>query len=109
MEEIEVSIYAISSSISTNAIKLLGQNWVPFHILPLGGYDNVLGVQWLNTLGFTKWDFDKMSMQCNVMGKEVCLHGMFSNNVEVEFELKVLKSSFVNQQGWFLQITSPQE
>lgn len=43
-----------------------------------------------------------MSMQCTIMGKEVWLHGMYSDSVEVESELKVLKSYFVNQQGWFL-------
>lgn len=33
-----------------------------FYVIPLGGCDTVLGVQWLRTLGPVLWDFDKLYM-----------------------------------------------
>lgn len=69
---------------------------VPFHILLLGGCDIVLGVQWLMTLSTVKWDFTKMAIQCTVLGKEVCLNGIHYDRVQVNSELKILKSSFIN-------------
>jgi hypothetical protein len=32
------------------------------YILPLDGFDVVLGVQWLRTLGPILWDFEKLTM-----------------------------------------------
>jgi hypothetical protein len=33
-----------------------------FYLFPLGGYDSVLGAQWLRTLGPILWDFSKLLM-----------------------------------------------
>ena len=33
-----------------------------FMVIPLGGHDIVLGVQWLSTLGPITWDFWKLEM-----------------------------------------------
>jgi hypothetical protein len=35
-----------------------------FYIIPLDGYDVVLGCEWLRTLGPIVWDFTKLSMTC---------------------------------------------
>jgi hypothetical protein len=35
---------------------------IDFYALPLGGYDIVLGAQWLGTLGPTLWDFSRQSL-----------------------------------------------
>jgi hypothetical protein len=35
---------------------------VNFYALPLDGFDIVLGVQWLRTLGPILWDFDDLKM-----------------------------------------------
>lgn len=44
-------------------------------ILPLGGCDMVLGVQWLSTLGPVLWDFQNLRMQFTVMGQTHVLKG----------------------------------
>ena len=31
---------------------------IQFHVLALGGYDAVLGTQWLSTLGEIQWNFN---------------------------------------------------
>ncbi|KAK8947110.1 hypothetical protein KSP39_PZI006748 [Platanthera zijinensis] len=44
-------------------------------ILPLGGCDVVLGVQWLITLGPVNWDFGNLRMEFWSQGKKVALRG----------------------------------
>lgn len=39
-----------------------------FMIIPLGGCDMVLGIQWLGTLGPITWDFKKLEIKI-MMGK----------------------------------------
>ncbi|KAK0582926.1 hypothetical protein LWI29_031198 [Acer saccharum] len=46
---------------------------VDFFVLPLEGYDIVLGTQWLQTLGPIQWDFAKLCMTYLVDGKQVTL------------------------------------
>ncbi|KAG7585117.1 Retrotransposon gag domain [Arabidopsis thaliana x Arabidopsis arenosa] len=59
-----------------------------FLVLPLGGCDAVLGVQWLKTLGPITWDFDILEMQFNHASKRVCLHGIKQGSVR---EVKAIK------------------
>lgn len=47
-------------------------------------------------------------MQCTVMGREIYLHSMLSNSVQMAYELKIIKSSFIDQ-GWLLQMAPQQE
>ncbi|GJX87224.1 retrotransposable element Tf2 [Tanacetum coccineum] len=44
-------------------------------ILPLGGSDMVLGIQWLSTLGSIKFDFKALKMKFQHNGKRVTLRG----------------------------------
>lgn len=45
--------------------------YVDLYILPLEGYDVVLGTQWLRTLGPIMWDFSKLLMAFFLDGKHV--------------------------------------
>ena len=44
-------------------------------ILPLGGCDMVLGIQWLTTLDDIKWNFKKLVMEFEYKMKKVVLRG----------------------------------
>lgn len=58
-------------------IKLLGVLLiVVFYLLPLEGYDVVLGTQWLSTLGSIEWDFSKLSIKFKVTWKDVVLQDL---------------------------------
>ncbi|KAJ0010662.1 hypothetical protein Pint_33948 [Pistacia integerrima] len=50
-----------------------------FYLLPLDGYEIVLGTQWLMTLGPIIWDFSKLQMRFAVLGKDVCLQVLASS------------------------------
>ena len=50
-----------------------------FFILPLKGYNMVLGTQWLRTLGPIHWDFEEILMKFNKRGKEINLQGIITN------------------------------
>lgn len=45
-------------------------------ILPLGEYDVILGMQWLDSLGKLTWDFGERKLQFNVDDKEMELQVM---------------------------------
>ncbi|KAF7126621.1 hypothetical protein RHSIM_Rhsim11G0093400 [Rhododendron simsii] len=44
-------------------------------LLPLGGCDIILGVQWLSTLGPVLWDFKNLKMEFTVLGAKHTLKG----------------------------------
>nr|GEZ08286.1 hypothetical protein [Tanacetum cinerariifolium] len=44
-------------------------------LLPLGGCDMVLGVQWLSTLGVIKMNFQELKMKFKYQGRKVALRG----------------------------------
>ncbi|KAK8948890.1 hypothetical protein KSP39_PZI005307 [Platanthera zijinensis] len=44
-------------------------------ILPLGGCEMVLGVQWLVILGVVQWDFQNLKMKFVVQGRKISLRG----------------------------------
>ncbi|RVW92477.1 hypothetical protein CK203_042670 [Vitis vinifera] len=46
---------------------------INFYLLPLEGYEVVLGAQWLRTLGMTEWDFSKLLMRFQYGGKRISL------------------------------------
>uniref|UniRef100_A0A2N9I1L0 Reverse transcriptase n=1 Tax=Fagus sylvatica TaxID=28930 RepID=A0A2N9I1L0_FAGSY len=61
-----------------------------FYLLPLEGFDAVLGAQWLATLGPILWDFSKMSMRFHLNGREVEWKGLTAptNRMIDEGEMK---------------------
>ncbi|KAL0295287.1 UNVERIFIED_CONTAM: Transposon Tf2-12 polyprotein [Sesamum angustifolium] len=60
-------------------------------ILPLGGCDVVLGVQWLVTLGDLNWNFHQLQMEFHVGDKKVSLRGMQPSSVKVMSKGKMRK------------------
>ncbi|XP_074297152.1 uncharacterized protein LOC141627838 [Silene latifolia] len=50
-------------------------------IVPLGGCEMVLGVQWLSSLGPVVWDFDKLRMEFMFQGKKVVLRGVTNGDL----------------------------
>ena len=48
---------------------------IDFYLLPFGGADAVLGVQWLKMLGLVVTDYEKLSMKFVWEGKLIHLEG----------------------------------
>lgn len=46
-----------------------------FYVIPLDGFDIVLGVKWLQTLGPILWDFTSLTMIFEVNGRQITLQG----------------------------------
>jgi hypothetical protein len=49
---------------------------IDLFVMPLAGYDMVLGTQWLATLGPIRWDFGGRSLTFKWHGKSVCWQGL---------------------------------
>ncbi|XP_074266111.1 uncharacterized protein LOC141588577 [Silene latifolia] len=58
-------------------------------IVPLGGCEMVLGVQWLASLGPVSWDFDKLRMEFVYKGKRVVLRGITRGELQWVCEKKI--------------------
>lgn len=48
--------------------------------IPLAGFDIILGVQWLSSLGPILWDFKLMTLSFHHHGQQVTCRGMQSSN-----------------------------
>lgn len=62
-----------------------------FMVIPLGGCDMVLGVQWLEQWGPITWDFQQLTMKFKREDKYVLLHGLKDGSVHA------LKAQKINQ------------
>jgi hypothetical protein len=74
---------------------------VDFFILPLEGYEVVLGTQWLRTLGEILWDFSKLTMKFQWNGRLVMLKVLTDQVIE-GYELE--KEVGVHPVGALLQL-----
>lgn len=63
-----------------------------FMVIPLGGHDIVLGVQWLSTLGPITWDFQKLEMVFKWGSSKVLLRGISPKSVQ-EIKAKRVKEN----------------
>lgn len=66
-------------------LKLQGHVFYPnFHLLPVCGYDAVLGAEWLRSLGVISWDFNHMTMQFHHGTQQILLTGLHSSVATVK-------------------------
>lgn len=75
-----------------------------FYLLSLGGYDSVLGAQWLRTLGPILWDFSKLMMSFQWMGSELTLTGLVEPANQLIEGFAMTKHIKKRQGGILLQI-----
>ncbi|KAI9159660.1 hypothetical protein LWI28_000697 [Acer negundo] len=74
-----------------------------FFILPLEGYDVVMGTQWLRTLGPIQWDFSKLHMTFFLNDRKVTLQGLNSSENRIINSLKMQKAT-KKQEGIIVQV-----
>jgi hypothetical protein len=48
----------------------------PMIVIPMGGVDVVLGIQWLQSLGIVGFNFQELFMKFSLEGKEILLRGI---------------------------------
>ena len=77
---------------------------VDFYILPLEGYEAVLGTQWLRALGEILWNFSKMTMRFNISGKEILLKGLTRPKDKVVADTILWRNAKKPATGAFLQL-----
>ena len=53
---------------------------VDLYVMPLAGYDMVLGTQWMATLGRIAWDFAAGTMAFHQQGRDICWHSVESRS-----------------------------
>jgi hypothetical protein len=76
---------------------------IDFYLIPLGGCDVVLGVEWLRTLGPILWDFFSMTMQFGQGSNLTLFKGLNPTGLTMEDGHHFLKSSNSENKGFFLQ------
>ena len=75
---------------------------IDFYLLPLEGYEVVLGAQWLRMLGMIEWDFSKLLMRFQYGGKRISLQGMSNPHKQI-YGNKVGKFLKGSKHGAFIQ------
>ncbi|XP_021596651.1 uncharacterized protein LOC110603257 [Manihot esculenta] len=81
---------------------------VDLYILPLEGYDVVLGTQWLRTLGTIIWDFSDLLMTFNLDGKQVILQGSIVPDNQLISAYRMEHLIQFAKKGFLLQIIGDQ-
>lgn len=77
--------------------------------MTLGGCDNVLGVQWLSTLGLILWDFVKLHMEFNLLDSKHVIQGITPTKVSLMDGAQFGKAMKQDRQGLVLQLLTPYE
>lgn len=65
--------------------------------MPIGGYDVILGIQWLSTLGNIFCNFQQLTIKFLWEGKQVHLSGIKTNILQVDEESFIQRESRNNQ------------
>ena len=66
------------------AWEMQGQGFVSdFLVMPLGGCEMVLGIQWLSTLGDILWNFKQLKMSFTLNGIAYQLQGANSTSIKL--------------------------
>ncbi|XP_068639426.1 uncharacterized protein [Aristolochia californica] len=69
----KVPSYGISKAVTFSIGSTLFH--AEFFVIPLAGFDMVLGIKWLQTLGPIMWDFSALTMRFVLAGSQVLLQG----------------------------------
>jgi hypothetical protein len=77
-----------------------------FYIMPLGGCDMVLGIQWLQKLGPIVWDFSTLTMEFTLFHKTILLRGLIPTKSDLEESKLFSKLPSVRRKGLVLQLVS---
>jgi len=88
-------------------VHMQGNSFVTdFYILPLGGCDMVLGIQWLQTLGPIVWNFSALTMEFTLFKKAILLKGLNPTESKLEDGGLFSKLHSVRRKGLVLQLVS---
>ena len=79
-----------------------------FLALPLQGCDIVLGIQWLKTLGPIVWDFQALTMQFKVNGRQVILHGLQWGAIFMATKKQVSKMNYTSGKSLYSLVLTKQ-
>ncbi|XP_016467122.2 uncharacterized protein LOC107789765 [Nicotiana tabacum] len=80
-----------------------------FYLLPLEGYDVVLGTQWLRMLGPIVWDFCRLEMRFQIDDKETLLWGIKKSDDQIVDNYQMEKITWKRGQGILLQLQGRQQ
>ena len=68
-----------------------------FFLLPLGGCDVVVGMQWLRTLGPVLWDFNGLTMSFQHNNKIVTIRGMNATKPELVEDIQICQLTTIER------------
>jgi hypothetical protein len=67
------------------ALRVQGKTFITnLCVLTLGGYDDVLGIEWLRTLGPILWDFKLLAMQFQFGDYTISFNGLNPTGLSLE-------------------------
>ena len=78
-------------------------------LLPLGGCDLVLGVQWLSTLGVIKWDFKHLRTEFTYHGYPLILRGIKVQKPQVMPQGQLFKALRIASHLFMLHMSPEQD
>lgn len=80
-----------------------------FFLLPLGGCDLVVGMQWLRTLGPVLWDFNGLTISFEQNKKSITIKGMNTTKSELVEDVQICQLTTIERKGMFLQLIQQQQ